>query len=127
MSLRISASTAQIADAAFAYSNAVEKGDKKVVGVNTLTGGVGDELKISPRYTSTSALTSWKLDADLHARRRLAVVNHHHRAAPVPQGGQDGRRLRRVMLEHHPHGLHIIAGKAPVSFRIQIPQVELIL
>ncbi|ACV79432.1 acyl-CoA mutase large subunit family protein [Nakamurella multipartita] len=38
--------TGEIADAAFAYSNAVEKGDKKVVGVNTLTGGVGDELKI---------------------------------------------------------------------------------
>jgi methylmalonyl-CoA mutase N-terminal domain/subunit len=38
--------TGEIADAAFAYSNAVEKGDKKVVGVNTLTGGVGDDLKI---------------------------------------------------------------------------------
>src|SRR6476619_6155752 len=36
--------TGEIADAAFAYSNSVEKGDKKVVGVNTLTGGVGDDL-----------------------------------------------------------------------------------
>lgn len=38
--------TGEIADAAFAYANAVEKGDKKIVGVNTLTGGVGDDLKI---------------------------------------------------------------------------------
>ncbi len=38
--------TGEIADAAFAYSNAVEKGDKKIVGVNTLTGGVGEDLKI---------------------------------------------------------------------------------
>jgi methylmalonyl-CoA mutase N-terminal domain/subunit len=38
--------TGEIADAAFAYSNAVEKGDKKIVGVNTLVGGVGEDLKI---------------------------------------------------------------------------------
>ena len=38
--------TGEIADAAFAYTIAVEKGDKKVVGVNTLTGGIGDDLEI---------------------------------------------------------------------------------
>ena len=38
--------TGEIADAAFAYANAVEKGEKKIVGVNTLTGGVGEDLKI---------------------------------------------------------------------------------
>ena len=38
--------TGEIADAAFAYTIAVEKGEKKVVGVNTLTGGVGDDLEI---------------------------------------------------------------------------------
>ena len=38
--------TGEIADAAFAYTIAVEKGDKKVVGVNTLTGGVGEDLEI---------------------------------------------------------------------------------
>ena len=38
--------TGEIADAAFAYANAVEKGEKKVVGVNILTGGVGDDLEI---------------------------------------------------------------------------------
>jgi methylmalonyl-CoA mutase, N-terminal domain len=36
----------EIADAAFAYQRALEKGDKKIVGVNTLTGSVTDELEI---------------------------------------------------------------------------------
>ncbi len=36
----------EIADSAFAYQVAVEKGDKRVVGVNTLTGDVSDELEI---------------------------------------------------------------------------------
>ncbi len=36
----------EIADSSFAYQVALEKGDKKVVGVNTLTGDVGDELEI---------------------------------------------------------------------------------
>ena len=36
----------EIADSAFAYQVAVEKGDKRVVGVNTLTGDVGDALEI---------------------------------------------------------------------------------
>jgi methylmalonyl-CoA mutase N-terminal domain/subunit len=38
--------TGEIADAAFAYANALDKGDKKMVGVNTLTGGINDELSI---------------------------------------------------------------------------------
>ena len=38
--------TGEIADAAFDYTIAVERGRKKVVGVNTLTGGVGDDLDI---------------------------------------------------------------------------------
>jgi methylmalonyl-CoA mutase N-terminal domain/subunit len=38
--------TGEIADAAFAYQRALEKGDKKIVGVNTLTGSVTDELEI---------------------------------------------------------------------------------
>jgi methylmalonyl-CoA mutase N-terminal domain/subunit len=37
---------AEIADSAFRYQQAVEKGDKRVVGVNTLPGDVGDELAI---------------------------------------------------------------------------------
>jgi methylmalonyl-CoA mutase, N-terminal domain len=38
--------TGEIADAAFAYQHALEKGDKKIVGVNTLIGSVTDELEI---------------------------------------------------------------------------------
>jgi methylmalonyl-CoA mutase N-terminal domain/subunit len=38
--------TGEIADAAFAYQQALEKGDKKIVGVNTLTESVADELDI---------------------------------------------------------------------------------
>jgi methylmalonyl-CoA mutase N-terminal domain/subunit len=36
----------EIADSAFTYQVALEKGDKRVVGVNTLTGDVGEELEI---------------------------------------------------------------------------------
>ncbi|MGH3941084.1 MAG: acyl-CoA mutase large subunit family protein [Pseudonocardiaceae bacterium] len=38
--------TGEIADAAFAYQRALEKGDKKIVGVNTLPESVTDELEI---------------------------------------------------------------------------------
>ncbi len=38
--------TGEIAEAAFWYQQQLEKGEKKVVGVNTLTGDVGDELEI---------------------------------------------------------------------------------
>jgi methylmalonyl-CoA mutase, N-terminal domain len=38
--------TGEIADAAFAYQQALEKGDKKIVGMNTLTESVTDELEI---------------------------------------------------------------------------------
>ncbi|MGH3778146.1 MAG: acyl-CoA mutase large subunit family protein [Pseudonocardiaceae bacterium] len=38
--------TGEIADAAFAYQQALEKGDKKIVGMNTLTDSVTGELEI---------------------------------------------------------------------------------
>lgn len=38
--------TGEIADSAFAYQRGLEKGEKKIVGVNTLTGSVTDELEI---------------------------------------------------------------------------------
>ncbi|MBN9609403.1 MAG: methylmalonyl-CoA mutase [Actinobacteria bacterium] len=38
--------TGESADAAFAYAVALDRGTKKMVGVNTLTGGVGDDLAI---------------------------------------------------------------------------------
>jgi methylmalonyl-CoA mutase, N-terminal domain len=36
----------EIADSAFAYQQQLEKGEKRVVGVNTLTGDVGEQLEI---------------------------------------------------------------------------------
>jgi methylmalonyl-CoA mutase N-terminal domain/subunit len=36
----------EIADSAFIYQQQLEKGDKRVVGVNTLTGDIGDDLSI---------------------------------------------------------------------------------
>jgi methylmalonyl-CoA mutase N-terminal domain/subunit len=38
--------TGESADAAFAYAMSLDRGTKKMVGVNTLTGGVGDDLAI---------------------------------------------------------------------------------
>jgi methylmalonyl-CoA mutase N-terminal domain/subunit len=38
--------TGEIADAAFGYALAVEKGEKKVVGVNSRAGGIGEDLEI---------------------------------------------------------------------------------
>src|SRR6478752_2582275 len=38
--------TGEIADAAFAYTIAVERGEKKVVGVNSRAGGIGEDLEI---------------------------------------------------------------------------------
>ncbi len=38
--------TGETADAAFAYQRAVEAGEKKVVGVNTLTGSASDDLEV---------------------------------------------------------------------------------
>ncbi len=57
----------EIADSAFVYQVAVEKGDKRVVGVNTLTGDVGDELKIL-RVSHEVELEQ----RDVVARRRAA-------------------------------------------------------
>jgi len=57
----------EIADSAFAYQVAVEKGDKRVVGVNTLAGDVGDELEIL-RVSHEVELEQ----RDVVARRRAA-------------------------------------------------------
>ncbi|MEO7124730.1 MAG: methylmalonyl-CoA mutase family protein [Nakamurella sp.] len=52
--------TGESADAAFSYAMSLDRGTKKMVGVNTLTGGVGDDLtilKISDRVeTEQNAL-----------------------------------------------------------------------
>src|SRR4051812_25048952 len=35
--------------------------------------------------------------------------------------------FRTLLLQHQPHGLHIIAGVTPISFGVQIAQVEAVL
>jgi len=50
--------TGEIADAAFAYQRALEKGDKKMVGVNTLADSPTDDLEIlrvSHEWNASSA------------------------------------------------------------------------
>jgi methylmalonyl-CoA mutase N-terminal domain/subunit len=64
----------EIADSAFAYQVALEKGDKRVVGVNTLTGDVGDELAIL-RVSHEVELAQRAVVAARRASRDQAAVN----------------------------------------------------
>ena len=66
--------TGEIADAAFAYSIALDKGDKKMVGVNTLTGGVGDDLEILRISGEVEIVQNAVLAARRTARDNAAVV-----------------------------------------------------
>ncbi len=64
----------EIADSAFAYQVALEKGDKRVVGVNTLTGDVGDELEIL-RVSHEVELEQRDLVAQRRAARDQGAVD----------------------------------------------------
>jgi methylmalonyl-CoA mutase N-terminal domain/subunit len=64
----------EIADSAFAYQVALEKGDKKVVGVNTLTGDVGDDLEIL-RVSHEVELAQRELLGSRRATRDQAAVD----------------------------------------------------
>jgi methylmalonyl-CoA mutase N-terminal domain/subunit len=64
----------EIADSAFAYQVALEKGDKRVVGVNTLTGDVGDALEIL-RVSHEVELAQRDLVASRRASRDQAAVD----------------------------------------------------
>ncbi|MEP7178991.1 MAG: methylmalonyl-CoA mutase family protein, partial [Pseudonocardiales bacterium] len=63
----------EIADSAFAYQVALEKGDKRVVGVNALTGDVGDELEIL-RVSHEVELAQRALVMERRATRDQAAV-----------------------------------------------------
>jgi methylmalonyl-CoA mutase N-terminal domain/subunit len=60
--------TGEIAEAAFVYQRALEKGDKKVVGVNTLTGSVDAHDKLDILRVSHQVETDQK--SELAARRQ---------------------------------------------------------
>jgi methylmalonyl-CoA mutase N-terminal domain/subunit len=64
----------EIADSAFAYQVALEKGEKKLVGVNTLTGDVGDELEIL-RVSHEVELAQRELVAHRRAARDQSAVD----------------------------------------------------
>ncbi|MDT4982956.1 MAG: isobutyryl-CoA mutase large subunit, partial [Pseudonocardiales bacterium] len=71
----------EIADSAFAYQVALEKGDKRVVGVNTLTGDVGDELEIL------------RVSHEVELEQRALVIE---RRAGRDQGAVDAALARMV-------------------------------
>ncbi len=64
----------EIADASFTYQLAFEKGEKKVVGVNTLTGDVGEPLEIL-RVSHEVELEQKKTLAQRRAARDQAAVD----------------------------------------------------
>jgi methylmalonyl-CoA mutase N-terminal domain/subunit len=66
--------TGQIAESAFVYQQALEKGDKKIVGVNCHTGTVAKELEIL-RISHEVELAQRRLLAARKADRDAAAVN----------------------------------------------------
>src|SRR4051812_26799783 len=64
----------EIADSAFEYQVAMEKGDKKVVGVNTLTRDIGEPLEIL-RVSHEVELAQRELVIQRRARRDQAAVD----------------------------------------------------
>ncbi|HEV7206324.1 MAG TPA: methylmalonyl-CoA mutase family protein, partial [Jatrophihabitans sp.] len=64
----------EIADSAFEYQVALEKGDKRVVGVNTLTGDIGENLEIL-RVSHEVELAQRELVASRRAGRDQAAVD----------------------------------------------------
>jgi methylmalonyl-CoA mutase N-terminal domain/subunit len=66
--------TGEIADAAFTYQQALEKGDKKMVGVNCHTDSISDELDIL-RISQEVELAQRELLARRRAERDQAEVD----------------------------------------------------
>ena len=126
--------TGEIADAAFAYTIAVEKGEKKVVGVNSRTGGVGDDLEIlrisGEVETEQNALLARRRAGRDDARgrgRRLADLveaargRRQHGAGDAGRGAgrgdarRDLRRAARRVGDLHRAGPHLSHRSVEVS------------
>jgi methylmalonyl-CoA mutase N-terminal domain/subunit len=88
--------TSQIAESAFVYQQALEKGDKRVVGVNVHTGTVAKELEIL-RISHEVELTQ----RDALATRKAARDSGAVRAAlgRMVQAARDGENLVPSMLD----------------------------
>jgi methylmalonyl-CoA mutase N-terminal domain/subunit len=86
----------QIADSAFAYQQQLEKGEKRVVGVNTLTGDVGDELAIL-RVSHEVELEQRRVLAARRAARDQARVDAA--LAAMVEAAQADRNVVPPMLD----------------------------
>ena len=88
--------TGEIADAAFAHIIAVEKGEKKMVGVNSRTGGIGDDLPIV-RISGDVEIRQNALLARRRAGREPLVVRQ--RLAALLDAARGAGNLIPPMLE----------------------------
>ncbi|HKS51319.1 MAG TPA: methylmalonyl-CoA mutase family protein [Pseudonocardiaceae bacterium] len=98
--------TGEIADAAFVYQHALEKGDKKVVGVNTLTESVTDELEIlrvshEVERDQNRVLAQRRSQRDQTAvgRALAALVDHAARAGNLIEPMLDAARAEATLGE----------------------------
>ncbi len=86
----------EIADSAFSYQVALEKGDKRVVGVNTLTGDVGEPLDIL-RVSHEVELAQREVVASRRAARDQAAVDAA--LARMVDDAANGRNTVPAMLD----------------------------
>jgi methylmalonyl-CoA mutase N-terminal domain/subunit len=86
----------EIADSAFEYQVALEKGDKRVVGVNVLTGDVGDKLEIL-RVSHEVELEQRAAVAERRAQRDQAAVDEALRR--MVDDAAAGRNTLPAMLD----------------------------
>ncbi len=87
---------AEIADSAFRYQQQLEKGEKRVVGVNTLTRDVGQPLEIL-RVSHEVELAQRDLLSSRRAKRDDAVVRQ--RLEAMVQAARDDANTVPLMLE----------------------------
>jgi len=87
--------TGEIADAAFTYQRALEKGDKKMVGVNTATESGDDELEIL-RISHEIEREQNRVLADRRAQRDQAAVDRAL-AAMVEVARTEGNLIEPMM------------------------------
>ena len=120
--------TGEIADAAFANIIAVEKGEKKVVGVNSRVGGIGEDLEIlrisGDVETDQNALLARRraarndgeVSCDVGGPGRSRAGDRQHGAGDAgrrPGGGDARRDLRRPadrVGDLHRAGPHLRIG-----------------
>jgi methylmalonyl-CoA mutase N-terminal domain/subunit len=86
----------EIADSAFEYQVALEKGDKRVVGVNALTGDIGEKLEIL-RVSHEVELQQRAAVAERRARRDQAAVDDALRR--MVDAAETGRNTVPAMLD----------------------------